>query len=87
MKSARFWGYSSLAIPPRDDGDSAGRADAATGPRPAARPALGLVVALLVIAALAGLVGVTLAADDQRTRQAPWARRSPDVRPQPLDEQ
>jgi Tfp pilus assembly protein PilX len=58
------------------------------GPRPAARPALGLVVALLVVAALAGLVALTLAADDRRTQQAPWARRgAPDVRPQPLDEQ
>jgi hypothetical protein len=52
------------------------------------RPALGLVVALLVVAALAGLVALTLAVDDQRTPQAPWAQRgAPDVRPQPLDEQ
>ncbi|MEA2381852.1 MAG: hypothetical protein QOH72_1823 [Solirubrobacteraceae bacterium] len=57
-------------------------------PRPAARLALGLVVALLVVAALAGLVALTLAADDQRKQQASWARRgAPDVRPQPLDEQ
>jgi hypothetical protein len=58
------------------------------GPRPAARFALGLVVALLVVAALAGLVAVTLAADDRRSERAPWARPgAPDVRPQPLDEQ
>ena len=58
------------------------------GPRPLARLALGLVVLLLVVAALAGLVALTLAADDQRTQQAPWAHRgAPDVRPQPLDEQ
>jgi hypothetical protein len=57
-------------------------------PRPAARLALGLVVVLLVVAALAGLVALTLAADDRRTPQAPWAQRgAPDVRPQPLDEQ
>jgi hypothetical protein len=58
------------------------------GPRPAARLALGLVVALLVVAALAGLVALTLAAGDQRKQQAPWAQRgAPDVTPPPLDEQ
>jgi hypothetical protein len=58
------------------------------GPRPLARLALGLVVVLLVVAALAGLVALTLAVDDHSTQQAPWAHRgAPDVRPQPLDEQ
>jgi hypothetical protein len=58
------------------------------GPRPAARLAVGLVVVLLVVAALAGLVALTLAADDRRSDRAPWARPgAPDVRPQPLDEQ
>jgi Tfp pilus assembly protein PilX len=58
------------------------------GPRPAARLALGLVVALLVVAALSGLVALTLAADDRRPARAPWAQRgAPDVRPQPVDAQ
>jgi hypothetical protein len=58
------------------------------GPRPAARLAIGLVVVLLVVAALSGLVALTLAADDQGAPRAPWAQRgAPDVRPQPLDEQ
>jgi hypothetical protein len=56
--------------------------------RPPARLALGLVVVLLVIAACAGLVALTLAVDDQRAPRAPWAQRgAPDVKPQPLDEQ
>ena len=50
--------------------------------------ALGLVVLLLVVAAFAGLVALTLAADDQRTERAPWAQRgAPDVKPQPIDQQ
>jgi hypothetical protein len=58
------------------------------GPRPAARLAIGLVVLLLVVAALSGLVALTLTADDQGAPRAPWAQRgAPDVRPQPLDEQ
>ena len=58
------------------------------GPRPAARFAVGLVVALLIVAAFAGLVALTLAANDRRAERAPWARPgAPDVRPQPLDEQ
>jgi hypothetical protein len=58
------------------------------GPRPVARLALGLVVVLLAVAALARDVALNQAADDQRTEQAPWAHRgAPDVRPQPLDEQ
>jgi hypothetical protein len=56
--------------------------------RPVVSLALGLVAVLLVVAAFAGLVALTLAADDQRAQQAPWAQRgAPDVRPQPLDEQ
>jgi len=58
------------------------------GPRPAARLALGLALVLLVIALCAGLVALTLAADDQRGPTAPWAKPgAPDVKPQPLDEQ
>ena len=58
------------------------------GPRPAARVALGLVVLLLVVAAIAGLVALTLAADDRRAERAPWAQPgAPDVRPQPLEAQ
>jgi hypothetical protein len=58
------------------------------GRRPAARLAIGIAAALLVIAALAGLVALTLAVDDRRAERAPWAQRgAPDVRPQPLDEQ
>jgi hypothetical protein len=58
------------------------------GPRPAARFALGLVLILLVIALCAGLVALTLAADDQRAPVAPWAKPgAPDVKPLPLDEQ
>jgi hypothetical protein len=58
------------------------------GPRPAARLALGLVLVLLVIALCAGVVALTLAADDQRAPSAPWAKPgAPDVKPQPLDEQ
>jgi len=58
------------------------------GPRPATRLAVGLVVVLLAVAALAGLVALSLAANDRRAERAPWARPgAPDVRPQPLDEQ
>jgi hypothetical protein len=58
------------------------------GPRPAARLALGLALVLLVIALCGGLVALTLAADDQRSPSAPWAKPgAPDVKPQPLDEQ
>jgi hypothetical protein len=58
------------------------------GPRPATRFAIGLAVALLVVAAVAGLVALTLAVDDRKTDQAPWARPgAPDVRPPPLDAQ
>jgi hypothetical protein len=58
------------------------------GPRPAARLALGLVLVLLVIALCAGLVALTLAADDQRAQTAPWAKPgAPNVKPQPLDAQ
>ena len=56
--------------------------------RPAASLAIALAIALLVVAALAGLVALTLAADDQRTARAPWAQPgAPDVRPQPIDQQ
>jgi Tfp pilus assembly protein PilX len=56
--------------------------------RPGVSLAIGLAVALLVVAALAGLVALTLAADDQRAPQAPWAQRgAPDVKPQPIDQQ
>ena len=56
--------------------------------RPVASLALGLVVVLLVVAAFAGIVALTLAADDQRAPQAPWAQRgAPDVKPQPIDQQ
>jgi hypothetical protein len=56
--------------------------------RPVVSLALGLVVVLLVVAAFAGLVALTLAADDQRAQQAPWAQRgAPDVKPQPIDQQ
>jgi hypothetical protein len=56
--------------------------------RPVVSLALALVVALLVVAAFAGLVALTLAADDQQTARAPWARPgAPDVRPQPIDRQ
>jgi hypothetical protein len=56
--------------------------------RPVASLALGLVVVLLVVAAFAGLVALTLAADDQRAPRAPWAQRgAPEVRPQPIDQQ
>jgi hypothetical protein len=56
--------------------------------RPPASLALGLVVLLLVVAAFAGLVALTLAADDQRAPRAPWAQRgAPDVKPQPIDQQ
>jgi hypothetical protein len=58
------------------------------GPRPAPRLALGLALVLLVIALCAGLVALTLAADDRRAPTAPWAKPgAPDVKPQPLDEQ
>jgi hypothetical protein len=58
------------------------------GPRPAARFALGLALILLVVALCAGLVALTLAADDRRGPVAPWAKPgAPDVKPQPLDEQ
>jgi Tfp pilus assembly protein PilX len=56
--------------------------------RPVVSLAIALVVALLVVAALAGLVALTLATDDQRTARAPWAQPgAPDVRPQPIDQQ
>jgi hypothetical protein len=56
--------------------------------RPAASLAIGLGIVLLVGAALAGLVALTLATDDQRMPRAPWAQRgAPDVRPQPIDQQ
>ena len=56
--------------------------------RPVVSLALGLVVVLLVVAAFAGLVALTLAADDQRAPRAPWAQRgAPDVKPQPIDQQ
>jgi hypothetical protein len=56
--------------------------------RPVVSLALGLVVVLLVVAAFAGLVALTLATDDQRTQRAPWAQRgAPDVKPQPIDQQ
>ena len=56
--------------------------------RPVVSLALGLVVLLLVVAAFAGLVALTLAADDQRTERAPWAQRgAPDVKPLPIDQQ
>jgi hypothetical protein len=56
--------------------------------RPVVSLALGLVVVLLVVAAFAGLVALTLAADDQRTERAPWAQKhAPDVKPQPIDQQ
>jgi hypothetical protein len=56
--------------------------------RPIVSLALGLVVLLLVVAAFAGLVALTLAADDRRAPRAPWAQRgAPDVRPQPIDQQ
>ena len=56
--------------------------------RPVVSLALGLVVVLLVVAAFAGLVAITLATDDQRAPRAPWARRgAPDVKPQPIDQQ
>jgi hypothetical protein len=56
--------------------------------RPVASLALGLVVVLLVVAAFAGLVALTLAADDQRAPRAPWAQRgAPEVTPQPIDQQ
>jgi hypothetical protein len=58
------------------------------GPRPGTRFALGLALVLVVIALCAGLVALTLAADDQGAPTAPWAKRgAPDVKPQPLDEQ
>ena len=58
------------------------------GPRPVARRGRAIVVVLLVVAVVAALVAVTLAVDDRRTAQAPWARPgAPDVRPQPIDEQ
>ena len=58
------------------------------GPRPAARLARAIVVVLLVVAVVAALVAITLAVDDRRTEQAPWARPgAPDVTPQPIDEQ
>jgi hypothetical protein len=58
------------------------------GPRPAARLARVIVVVLLVVAVVAVLVAITLAVDDRRTEQAPWARpAAPDVRPQPIGEQ
>jgi hypothetical protein len=57
-------------------------------PRPAARLAVGLALVLLVIALCAGVVALTLAANDQGGPVAPWAKRgAPDVKPQPLDEQ
>jgi len=47
-----------------------------------------IVVVLLVVAVVAVLVAITLAVDDRRTEQAPWARpAAPDVRPQPIGEQ
>ena len=50
--------------------------------------AIALVIALLVVAAVASLVALTLPADDQRTARAPWAQPgAPDVRPQPIDQQ
>jgi hypothetical protein len=56
--------------------------------RPVTSLALGLVVVLLVVAACAGLVALTLAADDQRAPRAPWAQRgAPEVKPQPIDQQ
>jgi hypothetical protein len=56
--------------------------------RPVTSLALGLVVVLLVVAAVAGLVALTLAAGDQRAPRAPWAQRgAPDVKPQPIDQQ
>jgi hypothetical protein len=56
--------------------------------RPVVSLALGLVVVLLVVAAFAGLVALTLAADDQRAARAPWAQKgAPDVKPLPIDQQ
>ena len=56
--------------------------------RPVASLAIALVIALLVVAAFAGVVALTLAADDQGTARAPWAQPgAPDVRPQPIDQQ
>jgi hypothetical protein len=56
--------------------------------RPVVSLAIGLVVVLLVVAAFAGLVALTLAADHHRTAQAPWARKgAPDVKPLPIDQQ
>ena len=58
------------------------------GPRPAARLARAIVVVLLLVAVVAALVAITLAVDDGRSAQAPWARPgAPDVRPQPIGEQ
>jgi len=58
------------------------------GPRPAARFARAIVVVLLVVAVVAALIAITLALDDRRTEQAPWARPgAPDVRPQPIGRQ
>jgi len=45
-------------------------------------------VVLLLVAVVAALVATTLALDDRRSEQAPWARPgAPDVRPQPIDQQ
>jgi len=56
--------------------------------RPVVSLALGLVVVLLIVAAFAGLVALTLAAGDQRAPRAPWAQRgAPEVKPQPIDQQ
>ena len=58
------------------------------GPRPAARLARAIGVVLLLLAVVAALVAITLALDDRRSEQAPWARPgAPDVRPQPIGEQ
>ena len=72
----------------RPDGDGARRAFPGRGPRPAARLARVIVVLLLLVAVVAALVAITLAVDDRRSAQAPWARPgAPDVRPQPIGEQ
>ena len=65
-----------------------GEAVRGRGPRPAGRLARAIVVVLLLVAVVAALVAITLALDDRRSGQAPWARPgAPDIRPQPIDQQ